>query len=722
MFIYVLTSDYISQHGQRKIGSTRYPTERMRTYNTGDAIGIGLEKRYEALWKVDVLYDLELRKIEYGIHSHFGKYRISMSREWFKISFKDVEEYIDSIGCIRVSQEDVVEFNHKGMEKACKNDFRVVAEEENDEEVVPKKEKYLGVRQPRPYQQQIIDKSIDHFQSYNKGVFILMCGTGKTLISLWLCQKLQINTILIGVPNILLLGQWKKVIKELFCDIDILTVSGTTTEHIKQFLEKHSEKCIIITTYTSAHKVERATSDLKFKFGMKILDEFHHLTAMNIELSKKKAYIRVLSIESINQLSLTATIKQIEGNDENIISNDNIIHFGEIIDRKGLLWAINENIVCDYVVQTIVANEDQLTNHLEHFNILDENDKRLFLSAFASLKSISGGHSHHLVIYSNCSTSSSTIIRYIQLLIEHKYFDIPDFYFSEYNSKIKSTDQQKIIKTFEESIYGILTSIYCLGEGWDFPLLDGVVFSENMTSSIRIVQSALRAGRKNPKEPLKKTKIILPILNRDDWLVNNDNSDLKKVREVIYQMGLEDETISQKIKVYQIDISKQKAKIESVPRLEEFGEYDDELTAKLLLKTVRRTALGTTYEKARKIIKKKGIQTKDDYFKLCDCDDRLSKEPETIFRGCFTNWIEYLSIPRIYYDIDTCKQQIDKYLDQFPDIKSDIMDLATICNKLCQLDKQFPPNGLWVDYYNIKSLRDIISITVKRKKIISSII
>ena len=100
MFIYVLTSDYISQHGQRKIGSTRYPTERMRTYNTGDAIGIGLEKRYEALWKVDVLYDLELRKIEYGIHSHFGKYRISMSREWFKISFKDVEEYIDSIEII----------------------------------------------------------------------------------------------------------------------------------------------------------------------------------------------------------------------------------------------------------------------------------------------------------------------------------------------------------------------------------------------------------------------------------------------------------------------------------------------------------------------------------------------------------------------------------------------------------------------------------------------
>jgi hypothetical protein len=75
-----------------------------------------------------------------------------------------------------------------------------------------------------------------------------------------------------------------------------------------------------------------------------------------------------------------------------------------------------------------------------------------------------------------------------------------------------------------------------------------------MSSNIRIVQSALRASRKNKHQPNKITKIILPILNRDDWLENNENPDLKKVREVIYQMGLEDETITQKIKVYEIKL------------------------------------------------------------------------------------------------------------------------------------------------------------------------
>jgi hypothetical protein len=77
-----------------------------------------------------------------------------------------------------------------------------------------------------------------------------------------------------------------------------------------------------------------------------------------------------------------------------------------------------------------------------------------------------------------------------------------------------------------------------------------------MSSNIRIVQSALRSGRKNKLQHNKISKIILPILNRDDWLENNENQDLKKVREVIYQMGLEDETIEQKIKAIRIEISR----------------------------------------------------------------------------------------------------------------------------------------------------------------------
>jgi len=406
--------------------------------------------------------------------------------------------------------------------------------------------------------------------------------------------------------------------------------------------------------------------------------------------------------------------------DEIVVSNDNIEYFGEIIDRKSFLWAINKNIICDYMIQTIITKEEKLEQYFEKFCIKDENDKRLFLSAFASLKSISENHSHHLLIYSNDKTNCLKIIKYIRLLIVNNYFDLPELYSSSYHSEIKTKHQIKIIDNFKNSRHGIISCVYCLGEGWDFPLLDGVVFAENMSSIIRIVQSILRANRKNKLQPNKIAKIILPILNRDNWLENNENPDLKKVREIIYQMGLEDETISQKIKVFRILIEPN-PKPMPTPQdrdiVSDFGEYDEELTQRLRLKTMTRTSLGTSYEKAIKINAYNNVKSKEAYYELCERDNRLSKEPEITYHGKFTNWIDYLSIERIYYDLEMCKSKVTEYLLLYPEIKQYHLDLSIIIYKLCKIDSLFPPNGLWCEYYNVKDLQQILTIKPDKKKI-----
>jgi superfamily II DNA or RNA helicase len=582
--------------------------------------------------------------------------------------------------------------------------------------------KQIFLYEPRKDQTIIIDKSIKHFQQSDKGVLVLICGVGKTLISLWITQKLHSNTILIGVPNKLLLKQWEDVVRVLFKHIPIIIVSGGVhTDHIKNFLEDNKNKCIVITTYSSAHKVYTVTKETLFVFDMKINDEAHHLTTNDIKLSNTtKTFVQMLDIPSVKQLSLTATLKQVEStfDNRNIVSNDNIKYFGEIIDRKCLKWAINKNIVCDYVIQTIITNEDKLETHLSHFNITEEQDKRLFLSAFVSLKSIFEGHSHHLLIYSNNKGNSLKLIEYIKMLLNDGYFETRALYYSNYHSTMTKIERNKIIENFEKFSFGIIVCVYCLGEGWDFPLLDGVVFAENMTSNIRIVQSALRASRKNINDSSKKTKIILPILNREDWLENNENSDLKKIREVIYQMGLEDENITQKIKVLRIDIEKHKVKPKEKEErgIVDFGEYDDKLTQKLMLKTIKRTALATTYEKARKIISDKNIKSKESYYELCDIDNRLHKNPEEVFKGQFKNWIEYLSIERVYYDFETCKNKVRTYLLKHPEMKQKYLELSNISCELCNIDKFFPPYGLWVEYYHVTNLSDIIFIRTSKKK------
>jgi hypothetical protein len=67
---------------------------------------------------------------------------------------------------------------------------------------------------------------------------------------------------------------------------------------------------------------------------------------------------------------------------------------------------------------------------------------------------------------------------------------------------------------------------------------------------------------------------------------------------------------------------------------------------------------------------------------------------------------------------DACLKT-NEYLKQYPELKKEYLNLTIISQKLCTLDINFPPFGLWVDYYN-KSLNDIIIIntTIKRKGVI----
>jgi len=696
-YIYVRLHSAYDIYNACKLGKTKNIPDRDTQYTTGEI------KRGKFVLVFEVNLE-EMDSIERLLQEEFCEWNI---REDGGTEFYDIKIMTLIESCLRTHRKHYKKLSEEeinALVRTCRESKKI------EESYVQRNDQTI-----------IINKSVLYFQRYDKGMLVIICGFGKTLISLWIAQELNSNTILIGVPNKLLLKQWEKVICELFPSFKSLIVSGgVDIQTIITHLQKN-DKCITITTYSSAHKVYTATQEIKFTFDMKLNDECHHLTTSNMRLSNTtKKYIQMLNIPSVKQLSLTATLKQLENesNDMDIVSNDNVDYFGEIIDRKCLLEAINEDIICDYVIQTIVTNEEQLEQQFVKFHITEENDKRLFLSAFASLKSINDGHSHHLLIYSNNKDNSLKIIQYIKMLLDDKYFDITGLYYSNYHSEMRPKEQQKIIDQFNNAKFGIITCVYCLGEGWDFPLLDAVVFAENMSSTIRIVQSALRPSRKNKLQLNKITKIILPILNKDDWLENNNNPDLKKVKEVIYQMGLEDPTIEQKIKVSKITIEKQKPKPKENKESKiiiDFGDYDEEFTTKLRLKTMNRTSIGTTYEKARKIIQEKNIQSRKEYFDLCDVDNRLSKTPDELFKGQFTNWIDYLSIERKYYELEECKIKVNEYLSSHTELKKDYLDLEKVCNKLCELDKMFPPVDLWIDYYSVFDLKDIIIIKTNKK-------
>jgi len=202
-------------------------------------------------------------------------------------------------------------------------------------------------------------------------------------------------------------------------------------------------------------------------------------------------------------------------------------------------------------------------------------------------------------------------------------------------------------------------------------------------------------------------------------LHNNDNSDLKKIKEIIYYMSLEDETIIQKIKVNHINIEKQKYKsILDLEIVNDFDYYDEELTNNLKLKTTERTQLEITYERSRKIIIENNIKNKTEYYEFCDKDSRFSKKPYILYKNQFTNWLDYLSIDKNnFYDFETCKETINKLLNLHPNLKNKYLDLSQMVIQLCSLDKNFPPSDLWIDCYSCKNLSDIIKLKINKKKI-----
>ena len=723
-----------------KMGIADCPVSRANTYSTGE-IEPG---KYSSIYKLPSR--VIARYAEYRLGIHFKKLGLHLTRaKGTEFYYKEIEHLIEpflkehNIEYIKLTDDQISRmFRLRRYQKLFKKYIvsalrksaldKQTKQKEIDSQLAtptiePEPNPYFGQsKQPRDYQIEIIDKSIEYFQHHDKGILALICGTGKTLISLWTALRMHAKTIVVGVPSVILTEQWKESILSIFPGVEILIVGGAsnTSVNIADFLEKNKERCIVITTYASCHKVCSAATASNFVFDMKINDECHHLTTKNILSSspsaiKTKKYVEMLSIPSKKQLSLTATRKDLECDDDlirvNIVGNNNVDYFGEIIESRNLLFGIKNNIITDYSVLFVKSTEECLSQQIQKFNITSENDKRLWLAAFILLKCINDGQSNHALIYCNSIENCKKIVAFIEEMICLGYFKFNDneIYVSAYDSEKKYADKQKVLDAFNLSKIGIISCVYCLNEGYDNPLINITVFAENMASIIRIIQALCRALRLNKNNPTKKAKIILPILIKDDYL---DKTDLQNVKEIIHKIGAEDESIGQKVKVFNIDIKENnKSPLYKSPTKSmcedryDWGEFDEDLTNQLRIQERQRASFEIGYDRVVSIIAGKHIRSKEEYYALCELDTRLPTEPDKTFNDQYTNWIEYLSIKRIYYNLETCKNKVGEYLSNETRID---FEFTNITKSLKIMDDMFPPYDLWCEYYDVHDLSEII--------------
>ena len=256
-----------------------------------------------------------------------------------------------------------------------------------------------------PHVLEVRDKVVDYFNENERGRLIMACGTGKTMTSLKIAEKLtdKKGTILFLVPSIALIGQtlreWtsqadepinpicicsdpeitrtKNTDEDLTSTVDLAWPASTDSNYIlKQFQHYKSNgnngMTVVFSTYQSIEVISRAQKVLLKngfpEFDLVICDEAHRTTGYTDAGTEDSAFVKVHDgefIKSKKRLYMTATprLYNVEAKskaakqDVPLWSMDDEQHFGKEIHRIGFGEAVAKGLLTDYKVIILTLND-----------------------------------------------------------------------------------------------------------------------------------------------------------------------------------------------------------------------------------------------------------------------------------------------------------------------------------------------------------------------------
>lgn len=413
------------------------------------------------------------------------------------------------------------------------------------------------------YQNELIDQIIEGFSANDRGKFIAACGIGKTLIAMWVHERMNAETVLFVVPSLALIKQtldsWAHNSNIPFSFLCVCSDSSvfdaeednnttltaevdfpvtTSPSDIQKFLASSAEKKIIFVTYNSLDAVSNALLETDHVFDLGIFDESHRTAGTKDSLmfvyGMEDKYIPIKK-----RLFMTATERlvspRIKSNIENseyvIFSMDDVTKYGPTLAKLNFGQAIEKGIICDYkiVVCTITENDiadlvskrkivttelgdlsssaniEILLKEVLIGKVMKELDVRKVISYHAYVKNakafVNGGAELHPVgeIIDDLIADTNNITTFT----------------SHVNGNMSAGERKEILTDFANSERGLVSNAKCLTEGVDVPAIDAVYFVDPKNSMIDIVQAVGRALRKSASKKTNCSYIVIPILIPD---------------------------------------------------------------------------------------------------------------------------------------------------------------------------------------------------------------
>ena len=704
-YIYIRRSPQWDEFKCYKVGKTTNIVNRETTYITGEIERGSVIKAFKFINITDDYLNIIDNTLKYELEDY--NFYKNAGTEFYKTEcihkianiFKDY-----SIDFIELSEYDINEITRTAYKSITlkKNNIIKLSKNKiyNSEEIIP-----------YSYQQETLDIMKKYYEFNKIGRISWSCGLGKALLGIFFVKQSNYKNVVIGIPSIHLQKQMKNEILKIFNNnVSILNIGGDKNNNIniEKFINiKTNNHKFIITTYSSCYLL----SNNNYYFDLKIGDESHHLVGTQNEITKYSFH----KIKSNNTLFMTATEKVINDKyNSNIYSMDNEKIFGTLIDSKSINWAIENKKITDYNIIILKNTENEINHIINSLNLKSKiismkKNKDMFLSAFMALKSIERYHSlTHILIYTNITKNSILIKEYIDILLNLNIFNIDkDNYYNEalHSKSNKNLLDKKLhndnilegeITKFNKSKWGIISSVYIFGEGFDCPRLNGVIFSENMESEIRIVQAALRPNRLDKNNLNKVAYVMIPYIENDLIITNNS---FNKCKDIIAKIRNVDENIQYKIKMISLSANINNGNNSNIcyesPHI---IENDIELK-KIKLRLIYSKSLGSTcseeqneFNYMKHLNSLLNIQDKEEYVKeyvkefyLKNGIEYIQEIEKHFTKNCvWTNWYDFMGIDTSIFL--TNKEEWKKFckLKNVNSLKKYI--------EMCDLYKELPRN------------------------------
>ena len=439
---------------------------------------------------------------------------------------------------------------------------------------------------PRPHQKKAIDDVIGGFASNDRGLLIMACGTGKTLVGVWVSERLESSRTLVLVPSLSLVNQvsmeWQANSNEPFRSLFVCSdqtveddafVSNTgesghsvTTdpEKIRGFLSGLGRR-VVFCTYQSSPHIAAAQDTGAPRFDLVIADEAHHCAG-----KFDSAFATVLNpgtLKVTHRLFMTATPRYLSRRmkDEvgqlnvQVNSMDDTSVFGPEFHVLTFGQAIEGALLSDYQVLILgVTNREgkQLAEGrtlVDLFGTTQPMDAESLAAMLGTLKAIRRCGLRHVITFHNrvkrAQEFSSSFSKVNAVLPDDE--SVPNLWPGHVSGNMPTGERARILQRFRDATQGVslLSNARCLGEGVDIQAIDGIGFIDPRKSNIDIVQAVGRAIRKSDQD--KVGTIIIPVFIDDMTGENTDEllrqSRFRPIWNVLTALRAHDEVLAEQI-------------------------------------------------------------------------------------------------------------------------------------------------------------------------------